>query len=101
MDPRNETVSTIDTGWGIGRYRGASPEVLYYLHCLERVQLQMVLTAPVDQLFHVMSVSRLIAVLDQTSDCVLRILLEFVGEHNFCLQIHFEGYHESVVNIVS
>ena len=57
--------------------RGVSPEVHRHLHHLERVQLQVVLTTPEDQLFHLLSVSGLITVLDQTDDGGVVKLQEF------------------------
>ncbi len=49
--------------------QGVSPEVHDHLHCFERVQLQVVKTAPDSQLLNLLSVSRLVAILDETDDC--------------------------------
>ena len=70
MVPRNLKVSTEDTMLvdyceGYCEYRGASPEVHFHLHSLEQVDLQMVLTTPEGQLFHL----PLLTVLDETNDC--------------------------------
>ncbi len=46
-----------------------SPEVHDYLHCFECVQLQVVKTAPDSQLLDLLSVSRLITVLDEADTC--------------------------------
>ncbi len=48
---------------------GSSPEVHDHLHCFERVELQVVKTAPHSQLLNLLSVSRLVAVLDDADDC--------------------------------
>uniref|UniRef100_A0A671S602 Uncharacterized protein n=1 Tax=Sinocyclocheilus anshuiensis TaxID=1608454 RepID=A0A671S602_9TELE len=58
--------------------RGVSPEILDNLHCFESVQLQVVVTAPDNQLFDLLSVSRLISTPDEANDCsVVRKLQEF------------------------
>ncbi len=44
---------------------GGSPEVHDHLHCFERVELQVVKTAPDSQLFNLLSVGRLVTVLDE------------------------------------
>ncbi len=59
--PRNLNDSTAvsavhDGGWG-GR-PGGVPEVHDHLHCFERIQLQVVNTAPNSQLLNLLSVSR-------------------------------------------
>ncbi len=57
---------------------GFPPEVYYHLHSFERVELQIVVTAPDSQLLNLLSVSRLVAVLDETGDCgVICNLQEF------------------------
>ncbi len=43
---------------------GVPPEVHDHLHSFERVELQVVKTAPDSQLLHLLSVSRLISILD-------------------------------------
>ncbi len=68
MDPRNLNVSTAATVLSM-MVSGGSPEVHDHLHCFEHVQLQVVKTAPDSQLLNLLSVSRLIAVLDETDDC--------------------------------
>ncbi len=61
----------------MGESRGVSPEVHDHLHSFERVELQVVKTAPDSQLLNLLSVSRLITVLDETDDCgVVRKLKE-------------------------
>ncbi len=49
--------------------QGVPTEVHYHLHCFERVQLQAVITAPDSQLFYLLSVSRLVSVLDEANKC--------------------------------
>ncbi len=56
-----------DGEWG--ECRGVSPEVHYHLYSFERVQLQVVVTSPDSQLLNLLSVSRLVSVLDETDDC--------------------------------
>ncbi len=56
-----------DGEWG--ESRGVSPEVHDHLHCFERVQLQVVKTAPDSQLFNLLSVSRFVTVLNEADDC--------------------------------
>ncbi len=56
-----------DGEWG--ECRGVSPEVHYHLYSFERVQLQVVVTAPDSQLLNLLSVSSLVSVLDETDDC--------------------------------
>ncbi len=46
-----------------------SPEVHDHLHSFERVKLQVVKTAPDSQLLNLLSVSRLVTVLDEADDC--------------------------------
>ncbi len=46
-----------------------SAEVRDHLHCFERVQLQVVKTEPDSQLLNLLSVSRLVTVLDEADQC--------------------------------
>ncbi len=65
-----------DGEWG--ESWGVSPEVHDHLHSFERFQLQVVVTAPDSQLLNLLSVSRLVSVLDETDDCgVICKLQEF------------------------
>ncbi len=52
-----------------GESRGVSPEVHDHLHGFEIVELQVVKTAPDSQLFNLLSVSRLVTVLDEADQC--------------------------------
>ncbi len=70
--PRNLNDSTVVTVLFMivsgGRAGGVSPEVHDHLHCFERVELQVVLTAPDNQLFNLLSVSRLVSIVDEAGD---------------------------------
>ncbi len=48
-----------------------SPEVHNHLHSFERVKLQVVKTAPDSQLLNLLSVSRLVTVLDEADQWVV------------------------------
>ncbi len=54
-----------------GRAGGVSPEVHDHLHCFERVKLQVVKTAPTSQLLNLLSVSRLVTVLNEAVQCAV------------------------------
>ncbi len=56
-----------DGEWG--ECRGVSPEVHDHFHSFERVELQVVKTAPDSQLLNLLSVSRLVTVLDEADQC--------------------------------
>ncbi len=56
-----------DGEWG--ESRGLSPEVHDHLHSFESVELQVVKTAPDSQLLNLLSVSRLVTVLDEADQC--------------------------------
>ncbi len=49
----------------MGKSRGVSPEVHDHLHSFDRVKFQVVKTASDSQLLNLLSVSRLVTVLDQ------------------------------------
>ncbi len=69
--PRNLNDSTAVTVLFMmvsGGRAGGSPEVHGHLHCFERVQLQ-VKTAPDSQLLNLLSVSRLVTVLNEADQC--------------------------------
>ncbi len=53
----------------MGGEQGVYPEVHDHLHCFERVQLQVVKTAPDSQLLNLLSLSRLVTVLDEADQC--------------------------------
>ncbi len=48
---------------------GGSPEVHDHLHCFEHVKLQVVKTAPDSQLLNLLSVSRLVTILEEADQC--------------------------------
>ncbi len=58
--------------WRVGESRGVSPEVHYHLYSFERVELQVVVTAPDSQLLNLLYVSRLVTILDEANDCKLQ-----------------------------
>lgn len=69
------TVLRMAMGGSVGEFPS---KVHSHLHSLERVQLQVVLTAPLDQVFYFLSVCKLITVLEQSNDRdVICILQEF------------------------
>ncbi len=51
--------------WWVGESRGVSPEVHDHIHSFECVKLHVVKTAPDSQLLNLLSVSRLVTVLDE------------------------------------
>ncbi len=53
----------------MGGEQGVSLEVHDHLHRFERVKLQVVKTAPDSQLLNLLSVSRLVTVLDEADQC--------------------------------
>ncbi len=70
--PRNlndSTAVTVLFMMGDGGGGGGSLEVHDHLHSFERVQLQVVKNAPDSQLLNLLSVSRLVSVLDEADDC--------------------------------
>ncbi len=50
-----------------GESKGVSPEIHDHLHGFERVQLQVVKTAPDRQLLNLLSVSKLVTVLNEAN----------------------------------
>ncbi len=78
-----------------GRARGGggvSPEVHDYLHCFERVKLQVVKTAPDSQLLNLLSVSRLVTVLHEADQCgVVCRLQELDRGVSRCAVIRVQG----------
>ncbi len=75
--PRNLNVSTVVTVLSMmvsgGRAGGVSSEVHDHLHSFECVKLQVVKTAPDSQVFNLLSVSRLITVLNEADKCGLQV----------------------------
>ncbi len=55
--------------WWLGGERGVSPEVDDHLHSFERVKLQFLKTAPDSQLLNLLSVSRLVTILNKADQC--------------------------------
>ncbi len=76
----------------MGGEQGGSPEVHDHLHSFERVQLQVVKTAPDSQLYNLLSVSRLVTVLDEADQCgVICKLQELDGGVFRCAVICVQG----------
>ncbi len=75
-----------------GRAGGVSPEVHGHLHCFERVKLQVVKTAADSQLLNLLSVSRLVTVLDEADQCgVVCKLQELYRGVSRCAVVGVEG----------
>ncbi len=71
---------------------GGSPEVHDHLHRFERVKLQVIKTAPDSQLLNLLSVSRLVTVLDDDDQCgAVCKLQELDGGVFRCAVIRVEG----------
>ncbi len=69
-----------------------SPEVHIHLHGFERVKFQVDKTAPDSQLLNLLSVSRLVAVLDEADQCgVVCKLQELDGGVFICAVIDVQG----------
>ncbi len=69
---------------------GGSPE--YHLHCFQRVKLQVVKTVPDSQLLNLLSVSRLVTVLNEADQCgVICKLQELNGGIFRCAVVGVEG----------
>ncbi len=72
--------------------RGGSFEVHDHLHSFEHVKLQVVKTAPDSQLLNLLSVSRLVTVLDEADQCaVICKLQELDGGVFRCAVIRVQG----------
>ncbi len=75
-----------------GECRGDSPEVHDHLHCFEHIELQVVKTAPDSQLLYLLSVSRLVTVLDEADQCGVICKLQELDRGVFsCAVIGVEG----------
>ncbi len=85
---------------------GGSPEVHDHLHCFERVQLQVVKTAPDSQLLNLLSVSRLVTVLDEADLCAIICKLQELDRGVFrCAVVRVEreeqwGAPELIVRVL-
>ncbi len=93
--PRNlndSTAATVLFMMVSGGRAGGSPEVHDNLHCFERVKLQVVKTAPDSQLLDLLSVSRLVTVLNEADQCgVICKLQELNGGIFRCAVIRVQG----------
>ncbi len=76
----------------MGGEQGVSPEVHDHLHCFERVKLQVVKTAPDSQLLNLLSVSRLVTILDEADQCGVVCKLQELDRGVFrCAVVGVEG----------
>ncbi len=67
-------------------------EVHDHLHCFEHVQLQVVKTAPDSQLLNLLSVSRLVTVLDEADQCGVTCELQELDRGVFrCAVVRVQG----------
>ncbi len=88
--PRNLNDSTAVTV--LFMMGGGSLEVHYHLHSFERVQLQVVKTASDSQLLNLLSVSRLVTVLNEADQCGVVCKLQEYDEGVFrCAVVRVEG----------
>ncbi len=71
---------------------GVSPQVHDHLHCFERVQLQVVKTALDSQLLNLLSVSRLVTILDEAGQCGVICKLQELDRGFFrCAVVSVQG----------
>ncbi len=74
-----------------GESRGVYPEVHDYLHSFDRVKLQVVKNAPDSQLLNLLSVSRLVTILDEADQCGVVCKLQELDRGVFrCAVVHVE-----------
>ncbi len=79
-----------DGEWG--ESRGVSSEIHDHLHSCEHVQLQVVKTAPDSQLLKLLSVSRLVTILNEADDCGVICKLQELDRGDFrCAVVGVEG----------
>ncbi len=72
--------------------QSCSPEVHDHFHCFERVQLQVVKTAPDSQLLNLLFVSRLVTILNEADDCGIIYKLQELDRGVFrCAVVHVES----------
>ncbi len=75
-----------------GEGGGGSPDVHDHLHCFKRVKLQVVKTAPDSQLLNLLSVSRLVTILDEANQCGVVCKLQELDRGVFiCAVIRVQG----------
>ncbi len=79
-----------DGEWG--ESRGVSPEVHDHLHCFEHVKLEVVKTAPDSQLLNLLSVGRLVTVLNEAGKSGVVCKLQELDRGVFrCAVVRVEG----------
>ncbi len=84
----------------MGESRGVSPEVHDHLHCFKRVKLQVVKTAPDSQLLNLLSVGRLVTVLNEADQCGVVCKLQELDRGVFrCAVIRVEGEEQWGENV--
>ncbi len=92
QEPEWLTVSQCCSWWWVGESRGVSSEVHDHLHCFDRVKLQVVKTAPDSQILNLLSVSRLVTVLDEADQCGVVCKLQELDRGVFrCAVIRVQG----------
>ncbi len=71
---------------------GEQEGVHSHLHCFERVELQVIKTAPNSQLLNLLSVSRLVTVLDEADQCGVVCKLQELDRGVFrCAVVRVQG----------
>ncbi len=71
----------------MGEEQEVSPEVHDYLHIFERVEFQVVKIAPDSQLLNLLSVSRLVIVLDEANECSVVCKLQELDRGVFLIDV--------------
>ncbi len=90
--PRNLDDSTAVTVLFMMVSGGVSPEVHDHLHCFKHVKLQAVKTTRDSQLLNLLSVSRLVTVLNEADQCGVICKLQELDRGVFrCVVIHIQG----------
>ncbi len=84
--PRNLNDSTAVTVLFMMVSGGEQGAFSFHLHSFERVQLQVVKTAPNSQLLNLLSVSRLVSILDEADQCGVVCNLQELTEGSLNVQ---------------
>ncbi len=73
-----------------------SPEIYDHFHCFEHVKLQVVKTAPDSQLLNLLSVSRLVTILNEADDCGVFCKLQKLDRGVFrCAVVRVHGEEQN------
>ncbi len=76
----------------MGESRGVTPEVHDHLHSFEHIKLQVVETAPGSQLLNLLSVSRLVTVLNEADQCGVVCIFQELDRGVFrCAVVGIQG----------